>query len=71
MAQQVDGVVEGNVDFVVFCAAGEPAKGEYHCADCGYGVTVHRALPVCPMCGGSTWEQTPWCPFTRATTTPL
>ena len=53
-------------DFVDFAAAGAQAKGEFHCAECGYGVTVYRALPVCPMCGGAEWEQSAWSPLTRA-----
>jgi rubredoxin len=66
MAEQVQ--VAGNepVGFVRFLASGEPAKGEYHCSECGYGVTVHRMLPICPMCGGTAWEQTAWSPLTRA-----
>jgi hypothetical protein len=53
-------------DYVDFWHAGENAKGEFHCADCGYGVTVYRALPVCPMCAGEAWEQTAWSPLARA-----
>jgi rubrerythrin len=49
--------------FIHFFPAGSNAKGEYHCSDCGYGVTVFRALPRCPMCGGETWEQSTWSPF--------
>ena len=56
-------------EFVAFSAAGESVKGEYHCSECGYGVTVCRELPVCPMCGGTAWEQTSWSPFARAHTT--
>ena len=41
-------------------------KGEFHCAECGYGVTVYRTLPVCPMCGGGEWEQSAWSPLSRA-----
>jgi rubrerythrin len=55
-------------EFVEFFAAGQSVKGEYHCSDCGYGVTIVRALPLCPMCGGASWEQSPWSPFSR---TPL
>jgi rubrerythrin len=55
-------------EFVEFFAAGQSVKGEYHCSDCGYGVTIVRALPLCPMCGGISWEQSPWSPFSR---TPL
>jgi rubrerythrin len=53
-------------DFVEFLVTGVSAAGEYHCADCGYGVTVHGALPRCPMCSGTTWEPHAWTPFTRA-----
>ena len=52
-------------EYIEFVAAGEHAKGEFHCSDCGYGVTVHRHLPVCPTCGGGAWEQADWSPFTR------
>jgi hypothetical protein len=58
-------------DYVEFWAAGQPVKGEFHCADCGYGVTIVRKLPLCPMCGGTSWEQSPWSPFKRATHHPL
>ena len=53
-------------DFVVFVSSGMHVKGEFHCADCGYGVTVYRELPRCPMCGGEEWEQSAWSPFGRA-----
>ena len=53
-------------DYVEFWTAGEAVKGEFHCSDCGYGVTIVRSLPLCPMCGGSSWEQTPWSPFRRS-----
>jgi rubrerythrin len=52
-------------EYVKFLAMGESAKGEFHCATCGYGVTVCRELPRCPICGGSSWEQTDWSPFMR------
>jgi rubrerythrin len=52
-------------EFVEFFAAGQSVKGEYHCSDCGYGVTIVRALPLCPMCGGTSWEQSAWSPFSR------
>jgi rubrerythrin len=52
-------------DFVPFLAAGESAKGEYRCAECGYGVASFRTLPRCPMCGGGSWEQAAWSPFRR------
>jgi rubrerythrin len=53
-------------EFVDFFATGQAVKGEFHCAECGYGVAIHRELPACPMCGGETWEQAPWSPLTRA-----
>ena len=43
-------------EYVEFLGAGEPAEGEYHCSECGYGVAVQRPLPLCPMCGGAAWE---------------
>jgi rubrerythrin len=52
--------------FVAFHTTGDEVKGAFHCADCGYGVTVYRQLPVCPMCSGTTWEQAPWSPLSRA-----
>jgi rubredoxin len=58
-------------DYVRFWAAGEPAKGEFHCSDCGYGVTVYRELPACPMCASISWEQVPWSPFTRVASSEL
>lgn len=43
-----------------FVEAGSTARGEFHCADCGYGVSVQTRLPACPMCAGRTWEQSTW-----------
>lgn len=37
-------------------STGTDVSGEFRCADCGYGAVVRRALPMCPMCGGTTWE---------------
>jgi rubrerythrin len=56
----------GDGDFVEFVIAGAAARGEYHCSDCGYGVTVHAILPQCPMCAGTNWEPADWTPFSRA-----
>jgi rubrerythrin len=53
-------------DYVEFWATGQSVKGEFHCSECGYGVTIVRALPLCPMCRGTSWEQSPWSPFTRS-----
>jgi len=58
-----DGLSTG---YVQFWSTGESVKGEFHCAECGYGVAVCRELPRCPMCGGESWEQAPWSPFARA-----
>lgn len=52
-------------DYVHFSAAGERVKGEFHCAECGYGVVVHDELPACPMCSSNSWEQSAWSPFAR------
>ena len=49
-------VFAGLVDFAV---AGTETAGEFRCSDCGYGAVVHRALPPCPMCGGTVWESRP------------
>ena len=40
--------------------AGHAARGDFRCQDCGYGVTIQRALPVCPMCRGEHWEAGRW-----------
>jgi rubrerythrin len=59
-----DQTVEAD-DYVHFWAEGDRAKGEFHCAECGYGVVVHSALPACPMCASTSWEQSAWSPFAR------
>jgi hypothetical protein len=56
----------GTEGFVPFWQAGASAKGEFHCAECSYGVIVTRELPTCPMCGGTAWEQSTWSPFARS-----
>jgi rubrerythrin len=43
-------------EVVELAAAGDAVRGEFRCAECAYGVTIHRELPHCPMCGGSSWE---------------
>jgi hypothetical protein len=50
----------------VFLGAGSDASGEYHCTDCGYGVSVKSLLPVCPMCRGRSWEDAATSPFARS-----
>ena len=47
-------------------AAGDHAKGEFRCTDCGYAITVCRELPPCAMCGCETWQAGLWRPFGRA-----
>ena len=34
------------------------------CANCGYGISVRREPPACPMCQTSRWEPGRWRPFT-------
>jgi rubrerythrin len=58
-------------DYVDFAVAGEEAAGAFRCAECGYGVTVQRRLPLCPMCGGTAWEHAEWLPFMRSRQRPL
>ncbi len=48
--------------------AGMRAKGEFRCLQCGYGVTVYRSLPSCPMCHHTEWERVPWRPYSRSFT---
>ena len=52
-------------EYVQFWSTGARAKGEFHCSECGYGVTVNRELPRCPMCGGAIWERAASSPFKR------
>jgi hypothetical protein len=47
----------------VVASAGEAGKGDYVCADCGYGIAAFRVLPECPMCHGTRWLAQPWSPF--------
>jgi hypothetical protein len=54
-------------DAPTFLTAGEAAPGEYHCAACGYGITVRSLLPECPMCRGTEWEEPATSPYGRAT----
>ena len=62
---------EQSGDFVDFWLAGTEARGQFQCADCGYGVSVQTKLPSCPMCGGEAWEPSPTSPFSRPWTSPL
>jgi hypothetical protein len=65
------GVGAAASEFARFRGSGDPAKGEFHCVVCSYGVIVHSTLPVCPMCGGGEWEHTSWSPLTRVRRTVL
>jgi hypothetical protein len=71
MTQGMDTSRLGVDDYVEFWPAGQAVKGEFHCSECGYGVTIVRALPLCPMCGGASWEQFAWSPFKRGTVAQL
>jgi len=57
---------ERSDDAVDFYEAGTRAKGQYRCSGCGYGITVHDELPLCPMCAETVWEQAAWSPFLNA-----
>jgi rubrerythrin len=70
MVQRLE-VRELERDYVEFWPAGSRAKGEFRCADCGYGVVVTSALPQCPMCTCDSWEQADWSPFRRTAATIL
>jgi rubrerythrin len=64
--RRAEGAVLAKDGVPVFLRAESQASGEYHCADCGYGVTVRRILPVCPMCRGRSWEDAATSPFARS-----
>ncbi len=53
-------------DFVEFQRAGASVNGEFECSCCGYGVTIRRELPRCPMCGEELWERSQRNPFRTA-----
>jgi hypothetical protein len=50
-------------DFVQFWRAGEPAKGWFRCADCGFGAATLSRLPLCARCQGRFWERAETSPF--------
>lgn len=66
MAEGIETIEAASGDYVEFWPSGENVKGEFHCSECNYAVTIVRALPLCPVCGGTSWEQSAWSPFTRA-----
>jgi rubrerythrin len=43
-------------EYVDFVAMGTVVSGEFRCSACGYGVSLTRTLPRCPMCSGTAWE---------------
>jgi hypothetical protein len=61
-----DGAPLEDDEYVELLAAGTSSKGEFHCAACGYGVTITRSLPTCPMCAGGSWQRAAWSPLARA-----
>jgi rubrerythrin len=65
-AERPESVTRTAEDYVRFRSAGESGKGRYQCAECAYGVTVCRSLPVCPSCSGRLWKRAAWSPFSRA-----
>lgn len=62
----IEETTRAHVQFVPFWHAGTSVKGEFHCAECSYGIVVMHELPTCPMCGGTAWEQASWSPFRRS-----
>ena len=56
----------GDDDFVAFLSTGMQAAGQYRCSGCGYGITLHGKLPICPMCSGESWEPTAWTPLSSS-----
>lgn len=59
MLDEAQGRAELDVDRVEFFDVGDGVGGTFHCADCGYGITVQARLPRCPMCDGPSWERGP------------
>jgi rubrerythrin len=62
-------VTDADQDYVDFWPAGSRAKGEFRCAECGYGAVVTGVLPRCPMCSSESWETAAWSPFRRTSAT--
>jgi rubrerythrin len=49
---------EQPADYVEFFATGQSVLGHFRCSECNYGVAIQHELPLCPMCGGTAWEET-------------
>ena len=58
-------VEEGHVEIH---SSGSHVAGDFRCASCGYGIVFRGALPHCPICHGSAWEESAWRPFSRGRT---
>ena len=52
-------------ELIAFYATGARVVGEFRCSGCAYGIVSRGALPICPMCRGSSWQESLWRPFTR------
>ena len=65
-SRRLESVVLPVAGVPVFLAAGSEASGEFHCAECGYGISVRRMLPECPMCRGVAWEEPMTSPYGRS-----
>ena len=50
-------MLEQQPDDVEFFETGQQVPGRYHCSECNYGIVVQLELPLCPMCGGTSWEE--------------
>ena len=61
---RVEVVPSGDESIGLYATAAR-VVGEFCCSDCGYGIVSRGALPICPMCRGSRWEESLWRPFTR------
>ena len=59
------GQLAASGDDIRFHATGARVVGEFRCSHCGYGIVSRGALPICPMCRGSSWQESLWRPFTR------
>lgn len=57
MVALVEGMARQPSQFESGLGVGDIAFGDYVCGSCGYGVSVFRVLPPCPMCRGSAWRR--------------
>jgi rubredoxin len=61
----VDAMGDLAVSFARPPRPGAAVRGDYRCAECGYGVRVRRQLLRCPMCGATAWEKAPGRSWSR------